>query len=318
MKHQSSEIIPVFFAVDDRYAPFLGVALRSMLAHADPRCFYRIHVLTTGLTVDNQTKLRAELTKNAAISFDDVSEAMTRVCASLPMRDYYSAATYYRIFIGSLFSQYDRALYFDSDLVFCGDIARMYHTDLGGKLIGAVADDVLAMQPVFGDYVETVLGVPRTHYFNAGILLLDLAKYRAMHMEERFLSLLTKRRFAVAQDQDYLNVLCQHDVHYFDSSWNLSAAPANRRRRAKILHYKMNWKPWHEDDVAFAEHFWRYADASAFADDIRAIKRGYRMVDRIRDQMAAERLVATAVAETETARAQACQPICSTALAVQE
>ena len=110
MKHPSPEIIPVFFAVDDRYAPFLGVALRSMLAHADPRCFYRIHVLTTGLTADNQAKLRAELTKNAAISFDDVSEAMARVCASLPMRDYYSAATYYRIFIGSLFSQYDRAL----------------------------------------------------------------------------------------------------------------------------------------------------------------------------------------------------------------
>lgn len=297
------ETIPVFFAVDDRYAPFLGVALRSMLANADPRCFYRIHVLTTGLAEENKRKIKAEETANAKVSFDDISHAIDKIAADLHMRDYYSAATYYRIFIGSIYPQYDRVLYFDSDLVFCGDVAKMYHTDIGGNLIGAIADDVLPLEPAFADYVDTVLGVPPARYFNAGILLIDLARYRARRMEECFLSLLSRRKFIVAQDQDYLNVLCKDMVYYFDGAWNHSAAPGNpcSARGPQILHYKMNWKPWHYDDIPFEDVFWKYANETAFAADIRAIKRGYTLGEKLRDKLAAERLVATARAETEAA-----------------
>lgn len=305
MKHVCKKIIPVFFAVDDRYAPFLSVALRSMLANADRRYVYRIHVLTTGLSEENMEKLRREETENARISFDDIRDRLSRIASELHMRDYYSPATYYRIFIGSIYREYDRVLYFDSDLVFCGDIARMYHTDIGRAVIGAVADDVLPMEPVFGDYVETVLNVPRKRYFNAGILLIDLARYRATGMEERFISLLRRRRFTVAQDQDYLNVLTKNAVYYFDGAWNRSAAPCNAGRAANIVHYKMNWKPWHHDGVAFEELFWQYADACAFAEDIRAIKRGYSLGDKLRDKIAGERLVLTAREETEAARRKA-------------
>lgn len=295
------ETIPVFFAVDDGYAPFLGVALRSMLTHADDRFFYRIHVLTTGLTQENREKLQSEMTENAQISFDDISKAISRISAGLHMRDYYSAATYYRIFIGSLYPMYERALYFDADLVFCDDIAKMYHTDIGGHVIGAVPDDVLRIFPIFGDYAEAVLSVQRHRYFNAGILLMDLARYRATHMEERFLSLLQQRKFTVAQDQDYLNVLAKDDVYYFDGAWNRSAAPENAALPSCILHYKMNWKPWHYDGVTFEKCFWQYADTCAFASDIRAMKRAYSLRDKLRDKIAAERLVVTAQAEIEAA-----------------
>ena len=120
------QTIPVFFAVDDNYAPYLGVALRSMLANANPACFYRIHILTEGLTEENTAKLLAEQTVNAGISFDDIHEQVARIAAHIHMRDYYSAATYYRIFIGEVYPQYDRALYLDSDLVFEGDIAESF------------------------------------------------------------------------------------------------------------------------------------------------------------------------------------------------
>ncbi|MBQ8350646.1 MAG: glycosyltransferase family 8 protein [Clostridia bacterium] len=305
MKLVYEKTIPVFFAVDDRYAPFLGVALRSMLANADRRYFYRIHVLTTGLSEENMEKLRHEETENARISFDDISRELSRIASELHMRDYYSAATYYRIFIGSIYREYDRVLYFDSDLVFCGDIAKMYHADIGRALVGAVADDVLTMEPVFGDYAEAVLDVPRERYFNAGILLIDLARYRATHMEERFISLLRRRKFTVAQDQDYLNVLTKNAVYYFDGAWNRSAAPCNAGRTVNIVHYKMNWKPWHHDGVAFEQLFWQYADACAFAEDIRAIKRGYTLGDKLRDKIAGERLVLTAREEIAAARATA-------------
>ena len=37
--------IPIFFAVDYKYAPMLGVTLRSMLQNASKEYFYKIYVL---------------------------------------------------------------------------------------------------------------------------------------------------------------------------------------------------------------------------------------------------------------------------------
>ena len=41
--------IPIFFATDDNYAPFLTVSLNSLLKNASKDYFYKIYVLTTNL-----------------------------------------------------------------------------------------------------------------------------------------------------------------------------------------------------------------------------------------------------------------------------
>ena len=300
MNSSYRQMIPIFFAVDDNYAPFLGVALRSMLSNADPTCFYRIHILTEGLSNSNVERILAEQTENSRITFDDISEAVARIAADIHVRDYYSAATYYRVFIGNIYTEYDRVLYLDSDIVFKGDVAKMYDTNIGDKLIGAVREDVMAMEKVFGDYAEVVVGVPVEKYFNAGILLIDLKKYRELGMEERFIELLRRRRFTVAQDQDYLNLLCLGMVHYFDSSWNHTSVKGalNDGREPNIVHYKMDWKPWHYDGVLFEELFWEYADATAFSEELHAMKERYSIGEKMRDRAARERLAATAYRET--------------------
>ena len=275
-----------------------------VLANASTDYFYRIHVLTAGLSLQNKRKILREVTDNARLTFDDVSGEVAKIAESLHMRDYYSAATYYRIFIGRLYPQYDRALYLDCDAVFAGDIAKMYTTDIGNALVGAVREDVMAMEKVFGDYAKTVVGVPAKQYFNAGILLINLKKYRAMQIEKRFVALMQERTFTVAQDQDYLNVLCQGQVYFFDAAWNHTAVKGalNDGNPPMIVHYKMDWKPWHHDGVLFAELFWQYADASSFASTLRAIKRAYTPEEQARDVAARERLIDIARAETLAAR----------------
>ena len=304
MKRIYKDTVPVFFAVDDNYAPLLGVAIRSLLANADEGFFYRIHVLTAGLTADNEKRILSEVTENAKLTFDDVSGEVAKIAADLHMRDYYSAATYYRIFIGRLYPQYDRALYLDCDAIFAGDVAKMYNQDIGGALVGAVREDVMAMEKVFGDYARVVVGVPAKKYFNAGMLLLNLKKYRALEIEKRFVSLMRERKFTVAQDQDYLNVLCKGMVYYFDPAWNHTAVKGalNDGNPPLIVHYKMDWKPWHHDGVLFEELFWQYANASSFADVLHAIKDAYTPEEQARDVAARERLIEIARAETVAAR----------------
>ena len=42
MRSKSSRIIPIFFAVDNGYAPYLGVGLKSMLQNASKDYDYKI------------------------------------------------------------------------------------------------------------------------------------------------------------------------------------------------------------------------------------------------------------------------------------
>ena len=137
--------IPVFFATDDNYVPFLGVTLKSMMANASENYFYEIYVLSTKLKDENIEKIQnlvnEEARKIFKIEFVNLTEQLEKVTAKFSLRDYYSMATYYRIFIPDMFPQYDKALYLDCDIAIIGDISELYNHELGSNYIGAIQDE---------------------------------------------------------------------------------------------------------------------------------------------------------------------------------
>ena len=59
--------IPIFFTIDNGYAPFLAVALNSAIKNADNGRQYRAIVLHEGLSDENAAKLKALETDNFKI-----------------------------------------------------------------------------------------------------------------------------------------------------------------------------------------------------------------------------------------------------------
>ena len=55
---QKQKEIPVCFATDDNYVPFLAVAVASLIDNASKENFYRIFVLITQLKEDNIAKIK--------------------------------------------------------------------------------------------------------------------------------------------------------------------------------------------------------------------------------------------------------------------
>ncbi len=292
----TTKMIPIFFATDDSYAPFLAVSIRSMLDNADKNYFYRIHILTSTMNEENRRKLAALAGENSEISFDDPEKKLEHLIGSLSLRDYYSVATYYRLFIADMFPQYDKVLYIDSDTAIPGDISKMYLTDIGSNLVGAVHESVMLVAP-FGEYSEKVVGVPSDKYFNAGILLMNLKEFRSSRIESRFISLLSRKKFPVAQDQDYLNVLCQNRVYYFGHEWNLAPVEGLTDKDPCIVHYKMASRPWNYDGVLYGQYFWQYAKASGYYEELCKIKSSRTPMDAAGDQRVYDGLVALALDE---------------------
>ena len=50
--------IPVFFAVDNGYIPFLSVALRSLIDNTSKENIYAIKILYTNVTEENKIKIK--------------------------------------------------------------------------------------------------------------------------------------------------------------------------------------------------------------------------------------------------------------------
>ena len=290
-------VIPVFFATDNNYAPFVAITLESILENCSKDYFYHFHVLTTDLDKSYEEKLKKYESEDVKIEFISLRETLTKIKVKFHLRDYYSIETYYRFFIANMYPQYDKVLYMDCDIVVLGDIAELYNNDITNLYLAASPEEVMAEVKVFGDYVEKALDVPVPEYFNAGIMVMNLAEFRKDNIEKKFFEMINRFRFRVTQDEDYLNVLCKGKTKILDLGWNKTAFKNDKfdDKNLKLIHYKINWKPWKNRNVLYEEYFWNYAKKTEFYDLIRQKLEDYTDAQRERDEVAYQNLVQMAI-----------------------
>ncbi len=296
------EVVPIFFAVDDAYTPFLAVALHSLIENSSKNYYYSIKILYTNISEENKRKINKYKKENVNIEFVDLNYYIGKVKDKLYTRDYYSKTTYFRLFIANLYPQYDKVIYLDSDIVVLGDIVDLYNVDIGNNLVAAAPDDVIQTNKVFQEYVEKVVGVADyRNYFNAGILLMNLDEFRKFDFQQKFLYLLETIKFKVAQDQDYLNRLCKGKVRIMDKGWNRMPITQDNvtKNDIKIIHYNLAYKPWHFEDILFKEYFWQYAKKTEFFDDIIKIRDSYTEEERFQDMEQFKKLQELAQKESD-------------------
>lgn len=273
-------IIPIFFTIDNGYAPCLGVALASMKANASRDYQYRIHILHQELTEENMAKLSSVGEDWFQVLFEEMKEGLESITdrkENCLRCDYFTMTIYFRLFIPEMFPEYDKGIYLDSDIVVPGDISRLYNIDLGDNVVGACPDHSVSEIPEFAHYIEESTGVNRYKYINSGILLMNLAEMRKCHMTEHFLHLLNTYHFdSIAPDQDYLNAMALGRIHFLEEEWD--AMPNKQKEpmaNPSLIHYNLFDKPWCYDDVQYEDYFWQYARENVYYQELLKIKKNY-------------------------------------------
>lgn len=279
--------IPIFFSTDDNYVPFLDVTIRSLIANASKDYQYKIIVLNTGLKQENVEKVEMLENENFTIEFADISDYIKDIRNLLPIEQHFGLATWYRLFIQSLFPQYDKILYLDCDIIVLGDISELYFTDLEDNYIGGVIENWILHSPIFSYYTKEAVGIESKYYINAGIMIMDLAKFRENKIEEQFVELINTYNFNVIDpDQSYMNYLCRGKIKYLPFEWNRTPLECVECESPKIVHYALGAKPWHIPDMFLGFHFWEYAKESPFYEDIVAIRDGFDDLARLKKERA--------------------------------
>lgn len=300
-KNVNYGVIPIFYAVDDSFIKYTIVSLASMKENASKDRKYKVYILNTGVSEEMKETAEELSDDNFEVVFHDVREQVEKIASKLPLRDYYSKTTYFRLYIAEMFPQYKKVIYIDSDTIVLGDISKLYDTDIGDNYVGACNEQAMVQTEVYGNYVEKVMGISRHKFFNAGMILINCEQFRKNKVLDQFFNLLGIYSFVVTQDEDYLNVICKDKVYWLHNGWNTEVygeIPVPYEE-IKILHYIMVSKPWHYHDCRFKDEFWKYAKMTSVYNEILEVLNSYTDEQRKRDAESGERLALTAKREAE-------------------
>lgn len=268
----------ILCCINDAYAQHCAVLLASLFEN-NKDVDLTIHVFSFSLNEESQDKLR-NITKsyNQEISIQIINKPIFE----LPNLNnhYISAETYIRLFAALyLDSSIDKILYLDVDMVVVGSIKELLSLDLSNKLIGAIMDS-----PEKGRNQR--LNIPNKYgYFNAGVLLINLKKWREENYTQKCIDYICKNASLIVQhDQDVLNALAFNQWLRIDFKWNmlntfflyppridsgLRETLNKSKNDTRIVHFSGGVKPW----TAWTRHpyshkYYEYIDFTPW--------RGYR------------------------------------------
>lgn len=250
----SGEEIFVCLSCDERFSPYLGIAIHSILSSAQPKDKLQFFVLDDHIS--------AQRKKEIFLLQDIHPFRITYIDANMSIFDkaevscFLSRACYGRLLMGRLLpKKVHRVIYMDCDVLVRESLSGLWHTDLRGRTIGGVVDLGVMREARTGQHPWPW----KDAYINSGVLLVDLKRWRSIGAEQKLLGYLEFPRWPLkCHDQDVINFALHEEITAIPSRWNAqifwsflewdNEKGIEEYRRilddAALLHYATSNKPW--------------------------------------------------------------------------
>jgi lipopolysaccharide biosynthesis glycosyltransferase len=238
-------------ACDNEYAQHATVMLASLCSR-HPHCSFQVFVLVpSDFPDETASKVFASLEGNfCAIKIIRVSDDVTD---DLKIDGHVTTATYFRLRIDELLpATLERVLFLDPDMVITGDVTELFSMDLLGFPFAAAPD---LFVEVYRKEIRTKIALSaNAPYFNAGVLLVDLPRWRSLNIGARAIDYCRSNRDSVTYwDQCALNHVANGRFYLLDEKWNFQTnsvfqtQSAHKLHSASIIHFTgdLKQKPWH-------------------------------------------------------------------------
>ncbi len=254
-------------AANAPFARSMCVAIHSALKHIPADREVILYVLDDGIRPADKARalqVLRDAKTNLTIEWIDPDLSLIE---GLVKPKWHTRTTYLRFLIEYLVpEQHQRVLYLDSDVVVRADVSRLWDFDMGSYPFWAAANHYPSLLSNNMKNVQDKLepAPASTLYCNAGIMLMNMPRWREMELSRIAIDFLATHGEDIAfGDQDGLNGVLRGGWGVLDPEWNVQLLtvekvdsdrlPANeveQRARdilegARILHYTGPYKPWH-------------------------------------------------------------------------
>jgi len=221
MRSDPSTIV-VASAADARYALPLAVMLNSVGSHA-PGASIHAYVLDDGLSVEDRCKVAESIPENVRLEWRKSVSALS----GFPVWGRMSLTTYQKLTLDDwLPEQLEGVIWLDCDLLVLADIGQLWRSASPGTVLAVQDQRVPAVSSQFGVAAWRELGLPAgSKYFNAGVLVIDLAWWRRHNVRRRAMDYIhTYADQVYFWDQEALNAVLAGKWGQLDPRWNCHPA----------------------------------------------------------------------------------------------
>ncbi len=109
----------------------------------------------------------------------------------------------------------DKVLYLDGDTICRGDLTDLWLDNMDGKVVGA------SIEPTVDKKRKQALGLENSHYYNAGVLLINLEKWRHQKIGSKIINYYKEHSGKLfANDQDAINGCLKNQIYTLSPKYN--------------------------------------------------------------------------------------------------
>ena len=215
--------LTVVTLADEDYAKPLAVLGRSLVDNLSPALSVCFYVIDGGIAEETKKRLFASWDLNRLrVEFVAPQLGGERV---VPVWGRMPALTYARIFVEAhVPAPCEKAIFLDSDIVVTANLENLWRVPIEGCHVLAVQDPAIpfvSSRDGLTSYPELGIG-PRAPYFNAGVMVIDLVKWRADNISTRVMSFVRKHERNLNYcDQDGLNAVLFDKWRPLDPRWHV-------------------------------------------------------------------------------------------------
>ncbi len=272
----------------NRYAPYLAVYLQSIIDHAKEENRYDIVIFETDMTADNKARIQAlAQLPNFSIRFYNLKTAFeNNLYISL---HYFAKQCYYRLALGEVFKQYEKAVFTDIDLVMVADIFDLFKIDLQGQPIAACEEILwtpsrrnqqVSRTQRIDSYLKKIgcTGL----YYNTGVVVADVAKFNETASFRQLLQTAQENKF-MNLEQDVLNKVFNNRFYTLPPCYNFEVinsvfeektedfrAYAAQLEQSRAYHFVAADKVWFFPNVPKGYLWWQVARKTTYYEEILA------------------------------------------------
>lgn len=260
---------------DEGYAYPTTVMLASVKHNKKKESKYCVHCISNGMTSFSKNQIKALAEDDFEVLLYEIEDKEKYNSIDIVLGGTWSISTIIKTDIPEILNGLEKVLFLDGDILVTKDLTDLWEID--------IQDDLLAAVPGLAQERAKIYNIET--YFNAGVLLMNLKKWREDCISEKVWE---QFRDDPSQyplcEQDVFNKVCRGRVRYLPYIWNCFAVAGRLERtlqyvnelyqtqlgsweemeaNAAVFHYVW-YKPWRDRCLPHASLWQKYHDISPY------------------------------------------------------
>lgn len=200
--------ITAVYITDENYAMPTYISIFSMIKNKDEEDLLKIYLIGKGLSNQTKSRYNTLLCKDVSLEMIEVDRdkyfLLSKTCL-FAQTIHVSDAALFKMDLPDLLADEEKILYIDGDTLIQGSLKGLFETNIEKEYVAAVADQFDEKINGNSSFCHRI-GLERKHYFNSGVMLLNLKKMRADNISRRLLEY-RSQGINYFMDQDCLNAV---------------------------------------------------------------------------------------------------------------